>query len=114
MFEIFKALRTTLDDGKDLGIPDGVLINGKGPYQYNNTLVPDGIAYETITVDPGIIITDAIFVSLMKLVSFIPSFNGDVSTLFSPSQRNIYQFAALVLFLLFYAFPCYVVGIGIV
>ncbi|KAH0979195.1 hypothetical protein GBA52_006372 [Prunus armeniaca] len=47
------ALRTALDAGKDLGMPDGVLINGKGPYQYNNTLVPDGIQFETINVDPG-------------------------------------------------------------
>lgn len=48
-----KALRKALDDGKDLGMPDGVLINGKGPYQYNTTLVPDGIDYETIEVQPG-------------------------------------------------------------
>lgn len=34
-------------------MPDGVLINGKGPYQYNTTLVPDGIDYETIEVHPG-------------------------------------------------------------
>ena len=34
-------------------MPDGVLINGKGPYRYNNTLVPDGIEYETIDVHPG-------------------------------------------------------------
>ncbi|KAF5959856.1 hypothetical protein HYC85_001065 [Camellia sinensis] len=47
------ALRTDLDAGKDLGMPDGVLINGKGPYRYNTTLVPDGIDYETINVDPG-------------------------------------------------------------
>ncbi|XAR66142.1 L-ascorbate oxidase [Bertholletia excelsa] len=47
------ALRTDLDNGKDLGMPDGVLINGKGPYRYNTTLVPDGIEYETINVDPG-------------------------------------------------------------
>ena len=46
-------MRKALDDGKDLGMPDGVLINGKGPYQYNKTLVPDGIDYETITVHPG-------------------------------------------------------------
>ncbi|KAK7322444.1 hypothetical protein VNO77_25824 [Canavalia gladiata] len=46
-------LRATLDGGKDLGIPDGVLINGKGPFQYNTTLVPPGINHETITVDPG-------------------------------------------------------------
>ncbi|KAE9459453.1 hypothetical protein C3L33_08653, partial [Rhododendron williamsianum] len=47
------ALRTTLSAGKDLGMPNGVLINGKGPYQYNSTLVPDGIDYETIDVQPG-------------------------------------------------------------
>ncbi|KAK6926385.1 Multicopper oxidase, N-terminal [Dillenia turbinata] len=47
------ALRADLDAGKDLGMPDGVLINGKGPYPYNSTLVPSGIEYETINVDPG-------------------------------------------------------------
>ncbi|GMI76619.1 SKU5 similar 2 [Hibiscus trionum] len=47
------ALRTILDSGKELGMPDGVLINGKGPYRYNSTLVPDGIEYETINVHPG-------------------------------------------------------------
>ncbi|XP_030947626.1 monocopper oxidase-like protein SKU5 [Quercus lobata] len=47
------ALRKALDAGKDLGMPDGVLINGKGPYRYNDTLVPDGIEYETIEVHPG-------------------------------------------------------------
>uniref|UniRef100_A0A1D1YI42 Monocopper oxidase-like protein SKU5 n=1 Tax=Anthurium amnicola TaxID=1678845 RepID=A0A1D1YI42_9ARAE len=46
-------LRKVLDNGKDLGMPDGVLINGKGPYRYNTTLVPDGIDYETIHVHPG-------------------------------------------------------------
>ncbi|KAK9678533.1 hypothetical protein RND81_11G217700 [Saponaria officinalis] len=48
-----KALRADLDTGIDLGIPDGVLINGKGPYQYNTTLVPDGIEFHTVKVDPG-------------------------------------------------------------
>ncbi|CAN4085286.1 unnamed protein product [Withania somnifera] len=48
-----KALRKDLDDGKQLGMPDGVLINGKGPYRYNMTLVPDGIDYDAINVDPG-------------------------------------------------------------
>lgn len=46
-------MRSTLLAGKDLGKPDGVLINGKGPYRYNDTIVPDGIDYETITVHPG-------------------------------------------------------------
>ncbi|KAK3010767.1 hypothetical protein RJ639_012881 [Escallonia herrerae] len=47
------ALRAALDSGKDLGMPDGVLINGKGPFRYNSTLVPDGIQHETVNVDPG-------------------------------------------------------------
>lgn len=47
------ALRKTLDAGNDLGMPDGVLINGKGPYRYNDTLVPEGIDFETINVQPG-------------------------------------------------------------
>ncbi|KAK6936318.1 Multicopper oxidase, N-terminal [Dillenia turbinata] len=47
------ALQADLDAGKDLGMPDGVLINGKGPFQYNSTLVPSGIDYEIIHVDPG-------------------------------------------------------------
>ncbi|KAK9103192.1 hypothetical protein Sjap_020446 [Stephania japonica] len=47
------ALRRALSAGKDLGMPDGVLINGKGPYQYNRTLVPDGIDYETFNVEAG-------------------------------------------------------------
>ncbi|XP_019440896.1 PREDICTED: monocopper oxidase-like protein SKS1 [Lupinus angustifolius] len=47
------ALRATLDSGKALGIPDGVLINGKGPYQYNATLVPGGIQHTQIDVEPG-------------------------------------------------------------
>ncbi|GAB4857044.1 Monocopper oxidase-like protein sku5 [Ancistrocladus abbreviatus] len=46
-------LRKTLNGGKGLGMPDGVLVNGKGPYRYNDTLVPDGIEYETINVHPG-------------------------------------------------------------
>lgn len=49
----FQDLRKTLNGGKSLGMPDGVVINGKGPYRYNDTLVPDGIDYETINVHPG-------------------------------------------------------------
>ena len=48
-----QALRKALDDGKDLGMPDGVLINGKGPYRYNDTLVAEGIDFEQIDVKPG-------------------------------------------------------------
>ncbi|KAH7840889.1 hypothetical protein Vadar_022976 [Vaccinium darrowii] len=42
-----------LTAGKDLGIPDGVLINGKGPYQYNSTRVANVIDCETVVVHPG-------------------------------------------------------------
>ncbi|XP_024968817.1 monocopper oxidase-like protein SKS1 [Cynara cardunculus var. scolymus] len=46
------ALRASLDAGKDLGMPDGVLINGKGPFKYNSS-VPDGINHTTLNVDRG-------------------------------------------------------------
>eukprot|EP00252_Welwitschia_mirabilis_P001632 TRINITY_DN11536_c0_g1_i2.p1 TRINITY_DN11536_c0_g1~~TRINITY_DN11536_c0_g1_i2.p1 ORF type:complete len:568 (+),score=91.78 TRINITY_DN11536_c0_g1_i2:33-1706(+) len=45
-------LREALDSGKELGIPDGVLINGKGPFRYNAS-VPLGINYTRIDVQPG-------------------------------------------------------------
>ncbi|KAI3518177.1 hypothetical protein L1887_06635 [Cichorium endivia] len=47
------ALRHAFDAGRDLGMPDGVLINDKGPYRYNNTLVKDTIDHETINVEQG-------------------------------------------------------------
>ncbi|KAL4592494.1 hypothetical protein LXL04_005492 [Taraxacum kok-saghyz] len=53
LFKIFPDLRKSLDAGRTLGMPDGVLINGKGPYRYNDTLVPDKIDHETINVEPG-------------------------------------------------------------
>ncbi|XP_028765398.1 monocopper oxidase-like protein SKU5 [Neltuma alba] len=48
-----EALRKDVEDGHDLGIPDGVLINGLGPYRYDDTLVPGGISYQIINVEPG-------------------------------------------------------------
>jgi FtsP/CotA-like multicopper oxidase with cupredoxin domain len=47
-------LRRALDGGTLLGAPDGVLINGLGPYQYNESVVPSGIVYERINVEPGL------------------------------------------------------------
>ena len=47
-----KSLRASLDAGKDLGMPNGVLINGKGPFKYNSS-VPDGINHTTLNVDRG-------------------------------------------------------------
>lgn len=48
-----QTLRSQLDKGHSLGMPDGVLINGKGPYPYNSTLVPKGILWETFNVLQG-------------------------------------------------------------
>ncbi|CAM0905911.1 unnamed protein product [Alopecurus aequalis] len=48
-----KDLRRSLDAGSPLGAPDGVLINGLGPYRYNDSVVPPAIAYERINVEPG-------------------------------------------------------------
>ncbi|OVA06281.1 Multicopper oxidase [Macleaya cordata] len=48
-----KELRKNLEDGIDLGVPDGILFNGLGPFRYNESLVPEGIAFEMINVDPG-------------------------------------------------------------
>ncbi|XP_078169571.1 monocopper oxidase-like protein SKU5 [Carex rostrata] len=49
----YKELRKNLQSGNDLGPPDGVVINGLGPYRYNSSVVGDGIIYETINVEPG-------------------------------------------------------------
>ncbi|VAH72804.1 unnamed protein product [Triticum turgidum subsp. durum] len=48
-----KDLRRSLDAGAPLGPPDGVLVNGLGPYRYNDSLVPPAITYERINVEPG-------------------------------------------------------------
>ncbi|XP_019461477.1 PREDICTED: monocopper oxidase-like protein SKU5 [Lupinus angustifolius] len=48
-----KDLRKDVENGIDLGIPDGVLINGLGSYRYDDTLVPSGISYQIINVEPG-------------------------------------------------------------
>ncbi|GMH25817.1 hypothetical protein Nepgr_027660 [Nepenthes gracilis] len=48
-----KGLRKDLEDGNDLGVPDGVLFNGLGPYRYNEAMVPENIAYLIVDVEPG-------------------------------------------------------------
>ncbi|KAL4342446.1 hypothetical protein GQ457_08G015880 [Hibiscus cannabinus] len=48
-----KGLRKDVEKGADLGVPDGILINGLGPYRYDQALVKDGIAYQIINVEPG-------------------------------------------------------------
>ncbi|XAR60887.1 L-ascorbate oxidase [Bertholletia excelsa] len=48
-----KELRKDVESGKDLGPPDGILFNGLGPYRYDEKVVPGGIVYEMINVEPG-------------------------------------------------------------
>ncbi|KAG0462620.1 hypothetical protein HPP92_021096 [Vanilla planifolia] len=49
----YKELRKILDEGNQLGVPDGILINGLGSYRYNESIVPNEIPYATFNVDPG-------------------------------------------------------------
>lgn len=48
-----KVLRKQIETGVGLGDPDGILFDGLGPYRYDNALVPSGIAYQIINVEPG-------------------------------------------------------------
>lgn len=48
-----QELRKDVENGIDLGVPDAILFNGLGPYRYDQALVPDGIGYHTINVEPG-------------------------------------------------------------
>jgi hypothetical protein len=48
-----QELREDVEKGIDLGVPDGILINGLGPYRFDEAVVPDGIAYQIINVEPG-------------------------------------------------------------
>ena len=41
-----------MDKGQVLGTPDGVLINGRGPYSYDDS-VPRGVLWQTFNVMPG-------------------------------------------------------------
>lgn len=77
-------MRKVLDAGKDLGMPDGVLINGKGPFRYNDTLVPDGIDYETIEVHPGDMISkESIFIFVLDEKRF-----NTVHTMFGKASKS--------------------------
>ncbi|XP_023547439.1 monocopper oxidase-like protein SKU5 [Cucurbita pepo subsp. pepo] len=48
-----KELRKNVENGIPLGVPDGILINGAGPFRFDNALVSDGIPFHTINVEPG-------------------------------------------------------------
>lgn len=58
-----------MENGVDLGMPDGVLINGLGPYRYDDTLVPNGISYQIINVEPGKICHSRFFGNIRMLVT---------------------------------------------
>ncbi|KAE8679681.1 hypothetical protein F3Y22_tig00111398pilonHSYRG00328 [Hibiscus syriacus] len=48
-----KGLRKDVEKGVDLGVPDGILINGLGPNRCDQAFVKDGIVYHIINVEPG-------------------------------------------------------------
>lgn len=56
-----QELRKDVEKGADLGIPDGVLINGLGPYRYDDNIVPNGISYLIVNVEPGKNISNIFF-----------------------------------------------------
>lgn len=48
-----QELRQDVEKGINLGVPDGILINGLGPYRFDGAVVPDGVTYLKINVEPG-------------------------------------------------------------
>ncbi|KAG2301366.1 hypothetical protein Bca4012_059648 [Brassica carinata] len=48
-----KKLRKDVESKIDFGVPDGILINGFGPFPYSSELASGGFPYGTINVDPG-------------------------------------------------------------
>ncbi|KAL5562217.1 hypothetical protein UlMin_031964 [Ulmus minor] len=48
-----KELRKDVEDGKDLGVPDGVVVNGLGPFRFDQSLVSDGLPFLVVNVEPG-------------------------------------------------------------
>lgn len=72
-------------------MPDGVLINGKGPYRYNTTLVPDGIECETIQVDPGNVFSASVGNVLNHLLSFYSCFCFHKKKKISTAHRSLFS-----------------------
>ncbi|KAM1892115.1 hypothetical protein ACFX14_035308 [Malus domestica] len=48
-----KDLRKDVESGTSLGIPDGVLINGIGPFRFDQGLIAGGNSFLTVNVEPG-------------------------------------------------------------
>lgn len=67
-----QKLRKDVENGEDLGVPDGILINGFGPYRYDEAHVQGGIAYQIINVEPGMRVP---LYSMLKLLLFHQNLN---------------------------------------
>lgn len=67
-----QKLRKDVEDGKDLGVPDGILINGFGPYRYDEALVHGGISYQIINIEPGMCVPPS---SMLNLLLFHQNLN---------------------------------------
>ncbi|KAF8095615.1 hypothetical protein N665_0329s0034 [Sinapis alba] len=48
-----KKLRKDVESKIDFGVPDGILINGFGPFPYSSELASGGFPFGTINVEPG-------------------------------------------------------------
>lgn len=57
-----QKLRKDVESKKGLGPPDGIVINGFGPFPYTRELASNGIPFGTINVEPGILEKYSLFV----------------------------------------------------
>lgn len=49
-----QELRKDVESGTGLGIPDGVLINGIGPFRFDEGIIKGGNPFLTVNVEQGI------------------------------------------------------------
>lgn len=49
-----QKLRKDVESKKGLGPPDGIIINGFGPFPYTRELASNNFPFGTINVEPGI------------------------------------------------------------
>lgn len=49
-----QKLRKDVESKVDFGAPDGIVINGLGPFPYSQEHASDGISFGTINVEPGV------------------------------------------------------------
>lgn len=48
-----QELRKDVENGVDLGVPDGILINGLGPFRFDEALIPSGNPFLIVNAEPG-------------------------------------------------------------